>query len=958
MKYILKCILFLVSLTVISNTASAQLQEVISGTLKVRVVDQADGSHFYNRFLQVDGIQLTLNFPDFVAEKLNKELGISGIRVEVTGNRAENNTFIVSSYKVLYDGRVGTLSALTGSRKMLIIMVNFAGKSQSCTSSQLDSVVYTGTKSTQKQFETSSKNQFSLVRDTDGNGSADIYGPITISESSGSCNNPDGWATQAKSVAQSAGINLSLYKHIFYSMPLYDVMGCEYSGLADLGCGTQCEGWILDCSTRNTWTHEFGHNLGMEHSATDTNNDTVLEQEYGDHSCPMGNPEEAMQFNAIHQDQMGWFDAFAGKKTTISSTGAYSMVALETNASDSSLPMTLTVQKSTGDFYYISYRSPIGLFNEIPSPYSGKVSIHRWTPTSTSNRKSRFIKALSTGQTFNDSAMGLTVCVGTTSSTHANVGVALNGSACSASNPTTPTPTPSATPTPTAPPTGGADPSTPDLPNDESGPDDDSITPLTGDADGDGVSDSQEAIDGTSASDPGSYFSRLTSPTYTLWNGFLSMINILELINPSTTTAITVQLSLYDINGTLKHAQSINLAASQQQDIIVNQLPGFTADSYGMIKLEYTSPISGRMSFYRADGSQYQFAYSVPLDRATKGKTILGFNTFQPSTRPAESNFQVYNWLTLVNLETSAKSFTIRTYNQVGTRMASRIINVPALGRVDIDGGHGLLGSSVVGIHQIRPDDPNGQYIAQIIRYGSNAPSGSIASGYYFAFPINAQAGNGRTQIIPISRQFGEANWLELINARNATIPVTVKFYNNQGLKTQASYSLAAFSQTHIGIGSSILADSERGYAEIIPDGNNSILAQSMNYYRNTSGSIEGMFGLPSREALGSTFTGSFNLYLNMDNWLTLTNTSTSALTVYLSTKSPGGDGFTSVSLGANSTSALNIGTNSSLLANADTYGSLRLVPDRVNSLSTNLIRRRPEGDGIDFTFPTEMRAE
>lgn len=496
------------------------------------------------------------------------------------------------------------------------------------------------------------------------------------------------------------------------------------------------------------------------------------------------------------------------------------------------------------------------------------------------------------------------------------------------------------------------------LPNDETGPDDDSIVALPNDADGDGVSDSQEALDDTSPTDPGSYFSRLTSPTYTLWNGYLSMINILELVNSSTTSPITIQLSLYSINGSLQHTQSINLDPSEQKDILVNQLPGFLSDSYGIIKLEYSSPISGRMSFYRSSGAQYEFAYSVPLDRTTKGKSILAYNTYQPSTNPIESAYQIFNWLSLVNLENSAKTFVVRTYSQAGTRIASRVITIPAFGRTDVDGGHGLLGPNVVGIHQIRPEDANTAYIAQLIRYGSKSNPGEAINSFTFAFPINSQSGNGRSQIVPISRQFSESNWLELINTRNITISVTVNFYLNLGFIEQRIYNLAPFSQTHISIEEPILIRNERGYAEIIPDGSHSILAQSMSYFKNDSGSMEAMFGIPSKEAQGTAFNGSFNLYLLMKNWIALSNLTSSPISVTINTKSSAGSGTASVEIQAHRTVSIDVGASTQLLATQDNYGSVRIIPSQANALWTNLTRIKPEGTGVDFAFPTEMRAE
>jgi hypothetical protein len=942
-------ILFLLFLSIFPHLANAD--ETLTGTLKVRIIDKSDGSHQVQRFIISDNRQIKLTFPLHSEAVLKNTLRRSGIKIQITGLRKSDTEMEVSSYGVLGDGRIDGLAATTGSRKMLIIMINFAGKSQTCTPAQIDSTVYTGDKSVQKQLEVSSKNQFTIVRDTNADGQADIVGPYLVDESAGSCDGPEGWATVAKAAAQAAGVNLAPYKHIFYSMPSYELLNCDYSGLADLGCSGTCEGWMLDCGTRNTWSHEFGHNLGMEHAGTDTNNDGTLEEEYGDYSCPMGSPFVDIQFNAIHQDQMGWFDAFSGKKATISTSGAFSLVALETNPGDAAQPMTILVQKGSNDYYYLSYRSAIGSFNQIDDLYGGKINIHRYAPDSGTRLRTRFIKALSSGQSWTDPAMNLTICAGAVSQTHGNVGIAFSGTSCSAENPGNPpppaTPTPTPTPTPIA-----------QLPNDESGPDDDTITPLAGDADGDGVSDAQEAADGTATNDPGSYFSRLTSPTYTLWNGFLSMINILELINPSTSASMTVHLSLYNINGNLAHTQSISLSPGQQQDIIVNELAGFSADSYGIIKLEYSTPLSGRMSFYKANGSQYEFAYSVPLDRTTKGKSILGFNTYQPSTNTSEGSYQVFNWLTLVNLEDSPKTFTIRTYDQLGSRVASRIISIPAFGRSDIDGGHGLLGANKVGLHQIRPDDPDGDYIAQIIRYGSKANPGQVAANYAFAFPISSRSGNGQTQVVPISRQFKEANWLELLNARNATVPVTVNFHYDSGFSTQKTYSLPPFSQTHIAIDDTVLFENERGFASISPSGSHSIVAQSMSYYRDSTGSIQGMFGITSRQALGNTFTGSFNLYLGMDNWVALSNTSSSALSVNLISSSSGGSGATAVSIPALGSKSINVKATAALLANADTYGSLRVVPERSNALSADLLRIRPEGTGVDFAFPTEVRAE
>ncbi|HMO19302.1 MAG TPA: hypothetical protein PKA63_02440 [Oligoflexia bacterium] len=934
-------LLFLLLLIFFPSTnsrADNEKTESLNGHLIVRIVDRVDGTHQYIRSIKDEhGNHYRLDFDNSIRNQINVSLNKSGIRLVVEGQKVTDSIFSVKKFNVIsreFSGFGGT--AVTGARSILVIMIDFPGKSQTCSKSNLDSTIFTNPTSTRAQFEASSRNLFTFKRDTNEDGLPDIVGPFVIAENTGSCDNIDGWATAAKNAATGAGVNLNLYKHIFYSMPRFDLLGCSFAGIADLGCPLDfCEGWMLFCESRNTWSHELGHNLGMEHSSTDLNNDGVLDDEYGDYSCPMGLSYDDMLFNSMKQEQMGWLDAFPGKKAKVSVNGAFSLVALETNPSDSSNPMTLIVQKAPGDFYYLTYRSNIGTFNKAPAPFSNTINVHRWVPNDLNNRKSRFITSLTKGQSWTDPSMGLTFCGGDLTPTHAAVGISLSGNQCSADNPQSNPP-----------------------PNDDSGEDNDSITSLPGDADGDGISDAQEITDGSDQNDPGSYFSRLSSPTFVLWNGFLSMINILELINPSASESTLVDLSLFDINGLLRTKITIPLGPGIQRDVIVNELTGFSPDSYGIIKLEYQSAVTGRMSFYRSMGSQYEFAYSVPFDRGTKGKSVVSFNTFQPSTNPLEQNFQVFNWLSLVNLEESVKSFSVRTYNQTGNRISSRIVNVPARGRVDIDGGHGLVGKNVVGMHQIIPSDPAGEYTATLVRYGSRANPGQVASSYDFSFPISSRSGNGRPQLVPISRQFGQTNWLEVINTRKETIPVNLQFTTSAGSQTSRFISLAPFSQTHISIDNSILQNGDLGFAKITPTGNRSIIAQSMNYFRNSSGSIEGMFGTVSRETLGNHLTGSFNLFLGMNNFLVLSNTSNQPVTVQFLTNSPGGLGNTSFPIIALGTLSISVKDTASFLAGSDTYGSIKLVPSNSGVVLADLIRLKPAGSGFDFAFPTEVRPE
>ncbi len=45
----------------------------------------------------------------------------------------------------------------------------------------------------------------------------------------------------------------------------------------------------------------------MNHASTDTNNDGVIESEYGDNGDLMGGTGSFKRFHAIHRLQLGWF---------------------------------------------------------------------------------------------------------------------------------------------------------------------------------------------------------------------------------------------------------------------------------------------------------------------------------------------------------------------------------------------------------------------------------------------------------------------------------------------------------------------------------------------------------------------------------------------------------------------------------------------------------------------------
>ncbi len=480
------------------------------------------------------------------------------------------------------------------------------------------------------------------------------------------------------------------------------------------------------------------------------------------------------------------------------------------------------------------------------------------------------------------------------------------------------------------------------------------------DTDGDGVSDAIERTDGSSELDAGSYKEHLGNPIYALWNGFLQMINIVEVVNPSTEDSY-VTLRLHSASGEEVFKQRFLIPAEGQYDIVLNALEGFQVNSYGLVSLEYDGPLEGRTTYYRiAPAGGFEFAFSIPFQKVLFGTTYAAFNTYQPSSDPQHAFDQVANWLSVVNLESVASIFRLHSYGSTGDVIATRTIVVPAKGRVDLDGGHGFAGPNVVGVHEIIPVDPESAYLAQVVRYGGNAPAGFQPTSYRFAFPLLARAGSGRPLQTFVSTRHGADNWVELANTTRRTVVLDVVVTDPSGsLVVQNSLELPAHSQYHMDAALVLReAGVEDGSITVSSNRISSLLANSMSYFRSPEGSVTAIFGSQASESFGETLTGSFNLFLEAKNYLKIANKSAAEEVVTLTLGLTGSTREFSFTIPANGMKVLDLHDTAEYGAASDTYGFASVSSQTKSALAAELLRVRnvPQTETVDFAFPTAVR--
>ena len=342
-----------------------------------------------------------LKISDQTVHKTNLKTGdqvtVEGeIILEGRPNRIIVNSILVKKHHTAHKG-------LVGQRNVLALLINFTDKkaTDAISTSSVDQELYTNTVSVSNNYVASSANQFKFVRTPDSTGNPGIF-PITLNYAANASCDFFKWADDATAAATLAGINVSSFQHRLYILP--SNVNCPWAGIADLGCGTACEAWVVaGGDITGLMAHELGHNLQLNHSSTNLNNAGVI-NEYGDSSDFMGLTINR-QLNAAHRNQLQWFQSFPGKITTVTASGQFIINSLDVG--DNALEVLTVNKKNNTGTYYISYRTNAAPFG-MGAPYSGNVNIHYTNP---GDNHSFFVTAIGPAQTFVDAANGVTISV-------------------------------------------------------------------------------------------------------------------------------------------------------------------------------------------------------------------------------------------------------------------------------------------------------------------------------------------------------------------------------------------------------------------------------------------------------------------------------------------------------------------------------------------------------------------
>ncbi|HZX19457.1 MAG TPA: hypothetical protein VFF13_00410 [archaeon] len=374
--------------------------------IELNVKDQSKKDKFLETFSTGEQVKVR-----GVAKKktnFQKENGLSEYELEIAGLGNEN----------IRQNNGGFLASVPAQneRTIITVLVNFLDQSTTVDKSVLETNMFGDNNSVDDLYRRTSFGNTGFKRDTNGDGGADIFGPVTIdyTVSGTTCDAFNSWASSAESEMQEQGVNLSLYTHKLFIVPNSFVNKCGWAGLAYVAAcpGTYCRAWVVD-NYASTYpgvvAHELGHNIGFHHAATDLGNDGVIDNEYGDASDFMGTGSYnvgMVQLNAPHETQFSWIPS--SKVLTLTDPGTYTISALKVPPLDAPNPTVARFLKADGKYLYFAYRIATGYDSTLNATYKNKLNIHWRSPTVNAG-KTHFIKALIPGQSFTDIASSMRV---------------------------------------------------------------------------------------------------------------------------------------------------------------------------------------------------------------------------------------------------------------------------------------------------------------------------------------------------------------------------------------------------------------------------------------------------------------------------------------------------------------------------------------------------------------------
>lgn len=302
------------------------------------------------------------------------------------GTEVSASGVILDSQLVLTSGISAQVATITpsptpvvGGQKTLVVLVNFQdAPSTPYTKNEINDLVFGNGQSVNSFYKENSFQKVSFSGDVMGWYTINIGAPKTTDECGSSIFD---YIAATDTLVQNQGISFANYAKRLYVFP---PVPCPFGGMVD-GLGNPVA--VSIGKDLNTFKHELGHTLGMNHAAA-FNCGSIVNvsecplNEYGDGFDVMGSGA-LYHFNVPHKIEEGWIPNVNIK--TVLTDGTYKIYPLE-NTTGNLQAIRIPKMDALGavnnniyrESYYISYRQPIGMDASLPKEAVGGAMIHLW----------------------------------------------------------------------------------------------------------------------------------------------------------------------------------------------------------------------------------------------------------------------------------------------------------------------------------------------------------------------------------------------------------------------------------------------------------------------------------------------------------------------------------------------------------------------------------------------------
>jgi hypothetical protein len=283
-------------------------------------------------------------------------------------------------------------------RKVAVFLINSPDGTSVLNRQEAEEMVWTDPfrKSARTRYLLASYGILDFVRDGNGDGEADIFGPYeTEWLADGECHYTER-GRQVHNAALVTNPELADYDHFIHILPWVDptpdgprhINGCRFGGMGSVGGKTT---WINFPSV-TIIIHELGHNLFLH---------------------PVKDPTDLMStsrtvgLNAPHLIKLGLLPESSVVETGERRRHRFVLLPVSVDPYVLPGPRVVKIRVENGDPYYVSYRDDSGVDAHLKPEDQFKTYIHRWD----GGRHLEYVGTLKHRESFEDEENGLKIKV-------------------------------------------------------------------------------------------------------------------------------------------------------------------------------------------------------------------------------------------------------------------------------------------------------------------------------------------------------------------------------------------------------------------------------------------------------------------------------------------------------------------------------------------------------------------